>query len=193
MGSSHFGELILGNGKPGSSKKGKKKSDKPKQPQRGLGVAQLEKIRLHNQMSSGLLPAVHAPYATHHINQEQDSRASAAYSSLIASSSFSHPSLPPTGFGFPPNVMMGMGEMEPRDMRYADPQSSTPTRWNYNNGIIENQYPNQPDMNKPIFSLQMEHDSAQNKRRKARGDSMGSCSQNSDSSETQEIDLELRL
>ncbi|KAK1434725.1 hypothetical protein QVD17_00475 [Tagetes erecta] len=33
-----------------SSRKGKKgHSDKPKQPQRGLGVAQLEKIRLHSQ------------------------------------------------------------------------------------------------------------------------------------------------
>ncbi|XP_024968470.1 protein SPEAR1-like isoform X2 [Cynara cardunculus var. scolymus] len=34
-----------------SSRKGKKSnSDKPKQPQRGLGVAQLEKIRLHSQL-----------------------------------------------------------------------------------------------------------------------------------------------
>lgn len=40
-----------------SSRKGKKSgSDKPKQPQRGLGVAQLEKIRLHSQM--GYLPQV---------------------------------------------------------------------------------------------------------------------------------------
>ncbi|XP_076950732.1 protein SPEAR3-like [Bidens hawaiensis] len=37
--------------KASSSRKGKKSnSDKPKQPQRGLGVAQLEKIRLHTQM-----------------------------------------------------------------------------------------------------------------------------------------------
>lgn len=38
-----------------SSRKGKKSHpDKPKQPQRGLGVAQLEKIRLHSQL--GLHP-----------------------------------------------------------------------------------------------------------------------------------------
>ena len=40
-----------------SSKKGKIKGtsnnqEKPKQPQRGLGVAQLEKIRLHTQLAS---------------------------------------------------------------------------------------------------------------------------------------------
>ncbi|KAJ0745563.1 putative SPEAR family protein [Helianthus annuus] len=47
-----------------SSRKGKKSgSDKPKQPQRGLGVAQLEKIRLHSQM--GLLPQVTSLSLTH--------------------------------------------------------------------------------------------------------------------------------
>jgi len=61
MGSSHFGELGLGNGRSGLSRKGKKSStEKPKQPQRGLGVAQLEKIRLHNQMAS-YLPSLHQP------------------------------------------------------------------------------------------------------------------------------------
>lgn len=35
-----------------ASRRGKKNgSEKPKQPQRGLGVAQLEKIRLHGEMS----------------------------------------------------------------------------------------------------------------------------------------------
>ncbi|KAF2617497.1 hypothetical protein F2Q68_00042149 [Brassica cretica] len=35
-----------------ATKRGKKNgSEKPKQPQRGLGVAQLEKIRLHGEMS----------------------------------------------------------------------------------------------------------------------------------------------
>ena len=35
------------------AKRGKNKngSDKPKQPQRGLGVAQLEKIRLHGELN----------------------------------------------------------------------------------------------------------------------------------------------
>ena len=39
-----------------NSKKGKS-SEKTKQPQRGLGVAQLEKIRLHTQLASmGIYP-----------------------------------------------------------------------------------------------------------------------------------------
>lgn len=67
MGSNYFGEANLRNERYGggggsssssssSSRKGKKKkkgnnSEKPKQPQRGLGVAQLEKIRLDSQMA----------------------------------------------------------------------------------------------------------------------------------------------
>ncbi|URE10894.1 hypothetical protein MUK42_22085 [Musa troglodytarum] len=42
----------LGSGSSGGSRKGRKSSLKrPKQPQRGLGVAQLEKIRLQSQMN----------------------------------------------------------------------------------------------------------------------------------------------
>jgi hypothetical protein len=67
MGSGYFGEPNLGNNeRGGSSRKGKKSnSDKPKQPQRGLGVAQLEKIRLHGQMASDYHPSLHrTPYPT---------------------------------------------------------------------------------------------------------------------------------
>lgn len=60
MGSSYFGEPNMGNNERvsgSSSRKGKKNNqDKPKQPQRGLGVAQLEKIRLHGQMAYGFHP-----------------------------------------------------------------------------------------------------------------------------------------
>jgi hypothetical protein len=71
MGSSYFGEPNLGNEKGGgsSSRKGKKNnSDKPKQPQRGLGVAQLEKIRLHGQMGCAYHPSLHGPYPTNFSN-----------------------------------------------------------------------------------------------------------------------------
>lgn len=65
MGSNYYG-YERGGGDSSSSKKGKKgSSDKPKQPQRGLGVAQLEKIRLHSQMECNYLPSVHHnPYAS---------------------------------------------------------------------------------------------------------------------------------
>ncbi|KAJ8458558.1 hypothetical protein OPV22_031484 [Ensete ventricosum] len=44
--------LGMGSGRCGTSKRGRKSnSEKAKQPQRGLGVAQLEKIRLQSQMN----------------------------------------------------------------------------------------------------------------------------------------------
>lgn len=73
MGSGYFGEPNLGNdhqrgsgssSSSSSSRKGKKSnSDKPRQPQRGLGVAQLEKIRLHGQMGCAAYghPSLHNP------------------------------------------------------------------------------------------------------------------------------------
>jgi hypothetical protein len=67
MDSGYFGEPNFGNNeRGGSSRKGKKSnSDKPKQPQRGLGVAQLEKIRLHGQMGCNYHPSLHStPYPT---------------------------------------------------------------------------------------------------------------------------------
>ena len=57
-----------GGGKKGKSKSGggsSNNSEKPKQPQRGLGVAQLEKIRLQSQMATcGFLPP--HPHPHHH-------------------------------------------------------------------------------------------------------------------------------
>lgn len=77
MGSNYFGEPNLGNergsGSSSSSRKSSRKnnSDKPKQPQRGLGVAQLEKIRLHGQAQMGCAtyhPSLHGPYPTNFNN-----------------------------------------------------------------------------------------------------------------------------
>lgn len=73
MGSSYFGEPNFGNERgssttgggssSSSSRKGKKSnSEKPKQPQRGLGVAQLEKIRLTGQMCHP--NSLQTPYST---------------------------------------------------------------------------------------------------------------------------------
>jgi len=76
MDGSYFGEPNMGNERvsgsssSSSSRKGKKNNqDKPKQPQRGLGVAQLEKIRLHGQMACGAYhPPLHAPYPSNFNN-----------------------------------------------------------------------------------------------------------------------------
>jgi hypothetical protein len=56
-----------GRGRSSGSRKGKRtgsssSSDKPRQPQRGLGVAQLEKIRIENEMAQYLHhPLGHRP------------------------------------------------------------------------------------------------------------------------------------
>lgn len=76
MDSSYFGEPNMGNERvsgsssSSSSRKGKKNNqDKSKQPQRGLGVAQLEKIRLHGQMAcGGYHPPLHSPYPSNFNN-----------------------------------------------------------------------------------------------------------------------------
>ncbi|KAF0917350.1 hypothetical protein E2562_017523 [Oryza meyeriana var. granulata] len=63
MGSSHAGgEMCMeGGGRAAAGRRGGKKAAEQhkvaKQPQRGLGVAQLEKIRLHNQMVAALRSA----------------------------------------------------------------------------------------------------------------------------------------
>ncbi|XP_010249630.1 PREDICTED: protein SPEAR1-like [Nelumbo nucifera] len=197
MDRSYFGEPSLAYGRSGSSRKGKKSnSDKPKQPQRGLGVAQLEKIILHNQMSSSYFTSLHSPYYTN-LNQEEDARMGTTYSSIPSSSSSSlsySPSSSSSSFAFQPNIMMGMGEMEAMDMRYGDSQyGTTASGWNYSNGILETQHSTvPPSVTRHLLTLSVE-DSVQKKRRKDRCDSMGSSSQNSDSSDTREVDLELRL
>lgn len=78
MGSGYFGEPNLGNERSSSRKSKKSNSEKAKQPQRGLGVAQLEKIRLHTQMDC----TTYNPYATN-LNQERpySSTPSISYSS----------------------------------------------------------------------------------------------------------------
>ncbi|XP_058069786.1 protein SPEAR1-like [Magnolia sinica] len=69
MSNSYLGDPSSGDGRSGSSRKGKKSnSDKPKQPQRGLGVAQLEKLRLENQIGGCYLPSLHGPPHTN-LNQ----------------------------------------------------------------------------------------------------------------------------
>ncbi|XP_050378469.1 protein SPEAR1-like isoform X3 [Argentina anserina] len=202
MGSSYFGEPNMGNERGGgssssSSRKGKKgNSDKPKQPQRGLGVAQLEKIRLHGQM--GYMN----PYPTNNFitNQVEDTRVQAAtYSSSFATSQSS--SSPSVSYGFQPNTMMGLGEYDQRaNMKYGDSShlnSTTPSRWEASNAMLEpTQQFVQPRittrhlLNPPALVLEDFHPK---KIKKHRSNLMGSSSQNSESSESQEVDLELRL
>ncbi|KAF3441900.1 hypothetical protein FNV43_RR15815 [Rhamnella rubrinervis] len=167
MGSSYLGEPNFGNERgssttgggvggssSSSSRKGKKSnSEKPKQPQRGLGVAQLEKIRLTGQMCHP--SSLQTPYSTN-FNINDEIRAQSANYPSIPSSSFSYTSTSSSSslsYGFNTNIMMGLGDYERTNIRYGDSQPTTTPR----------------------------------------SSSMGSSSQNSEPSETQELDLELRL
>ncbi|XP_048424060.1 protein SPEAR1 isoform X3 [Pyrus x bretschneideri] len=167
MGSSYFGEPNMGGGGGGggsssSSRKGKKSnSDKPKQPQRGLGVAQLEKIRLHGQMGSTYHPSLHSPYST----------------------SFSN--------------MGGLGEYERANMTYGgehNSQLSTTARWDVpGNAILDTQHFVQSSMTRHLLNPPPVEDSHHRTSKKHRSSSLGSSSHNSESSDTQDLDLELRL
>ncbi|KAL0803085.1 hypothetical protein Bca101_058261 [Brassica carinata] len=84
-----------------ATRRGKKNgSEKPKQPQRGLGVAQLEKIRLHSEMSCNSFNKYN-PF----LHPQEDVR---GYPSIPSSSpSFTYSLSTPTSAssGFYPNMM----------------------------------------------------------------------------------------
>ncbi|PPR87490.1 hypothetical protein GOBAR_AA33204 [Gossypium barbadense] len=158
MGSNYYGEANMGNERGGGSSR-KSKKDKAKQPQRGLGVAQLEKIRLNEQM--GYHPSFHGPYSSN-FNQED--------------MKMQHP----TGY----SSMMGLSEYDQRaNISYGDSQPSTAASWNPGSGILDAQ----PNMTRQLLNLHVED------LHPKKSKSLGSSSQNSESSETQELDLELRL
>ncbi|KAK4727608.1 hypothetical protein R3W88_032525 [Solanum pinnatisectum] len=194
MGSNYFGEPNFVNERSsssssGSSRKSKKNnSEKPnKQPQRGLGVAQLEKIRLHSEMGANYLHNTN-PYANN-LTQE-DMRLQATYSS---SSSFSYSTTSST-YGFPNHqgIMMGMSGIEGANIRYGDSQpSSRPSTW-HPGTVYDPQVYAQPNMIRHHHNMQIE-DSMERRRKKDRSDSIGSNSQNSESNGCQDLDLELRL
>ncbi|KAI4380403.1 hypothetical protein MLD38_006599 [Melastoma candidum] len=175
-----------GGGAGGSSRRGKKGGpDKPKQPQRGLGVAQLEKIRLHGQLGSGNFhPFLHNPYPSSSFHQDDiraQAAAAAGYSSF-PTSSFSYPQLlSPSAapHAHNPHFLMG-NDYEKASTRYDDAQPTNHSSWFPSNtdNVSEFQRPRTPTRN---FS--MEVDSQEMNR-------IGSCSRNS---EDQELDLELRL
>nr|GMD99618.1 protein SPEAR3-like [Ipomoea batatas]GME09184.1 protein SPEAR3-like [Ipomoea batatas] len=173
----------------GSSRKSKKSggSDKPKQPQRGLGVAQLEKIRLHSQMGCTFLPdSLHHNPFDNNLSQE-DMRLQTGYS---PSPSFSYSS---SSYGFPGHqgIMMSMSEMERANMRYGDSQASSNPSW-HPGTVYEPQQYAQPNMTRHFLSQQLEDPTGRRGTRDRSG-STGSGDQTSDSQGNQELDLELRL
>ncbi|XP_074577905.1 protein SPEAR1-like [Curcuma longa] len=156
--------LHLGSGSRSSgSRKGKKSSSEkaPKQPQRGLGVAQLEKIRLEDQMKK------HISNYHNDLNME-DSRVDLGSSS----------------YALHPNDMRGSnyGDYWPNPSTSSQGLSST-TSFQY--------YKPPSTITLPLFGNYQE--SSSQKTRHERRQPMASFTQTSDSSNEEELDLELRL
>ncbi|KAL9242337.1 hypothetical protein vseg_016349 [Gypsophila vaccaria] len=118
--------------------------EKPKQPQRGLGVAQLEKIRLHSQMASfGFIPQQY-PFFPNPFPPspfQEDMRAQAAYHQAAMQSATLYGYGPSSsssslhGYNHPNNFMMGLGgQMQTSsNIKFGESQPSMTTRWNTNN------------------------------------------------------------
>ncbi|KAJ7973822.1 protein SPEAR1-like [Quillaja saponaria] len=87
---------------------------------------------------------------------------------------------------------MGLPDYERTSIRYGGEhtQSTNTARWAAGNAVVEAQPFVQPSMTRHLLNL---HDSQHENTKKHRSNSMGSSSQNSDSSDNQELDLELRL
>ncbi|KAI5383025.1 protein SPEAR3 [Lathyrus oleraceus] len=124
-----------GSSSSSSSRKGKKsnnsENNKPrKQPQRGLGVAQLEKIRiLHSQLHH------HHPPPPPYFNYNEDPR-------LLQTPSYS-----PNSYTFQPHTM-ALPEYDRSNIRYADSQ---PSRWQHGN--VNHYSPPQTNITQPFLNL----------------------------------------
>ncbi|CAM0953946.1 unnamed protein product [Alopecurus aequalis] len=139
MSASYFGNIMewgRGRSSPSSSsgskrgKRGGSTVDKPKQPQRGLGVAQLEKIRLQSEMAEYLhhpapLAGQPPPPSMHgagSFNLQQED----AWSSSASSSFHVNNINAPSAYPVHPNLAMAYNGGRSGDMRYGESPSTTP-------------------------------------------------------------------
>ncbi|XP_074271794.1 protein SPEAR1-like [Silene latifolia] len=137
-----------------SSSNNNSNSEKPKQPQRGLGVAQLEKIRLHTQMANcGFFPQQqqqqqqllqlhhHPGFPTGpfpsplfpHVHEDMRMQAAALQPPVIPYGFVGPPSCSPFPYGYhhPNNFMMGVGEHMERtcSIRFGESHPPMTTRY----------------------------------------------------------------
>ncbi|KAJ3704419.1 hypothetical protein LUZ61_008124 [Rhynchospora tenuis] len=157
-----------------SSRKGKK--DKQRQPQRGLGVAQLEKIRIQSEMAEYQLPSIQSPFSNLNMS---DGRVSVPVS-LSPSQTYTARTTVPMPFGGATGGAF-----------YSEAQSTSPVvrpllRAPCN--INPTNVPGNSTVTLPLFEGDRE-DYMQHYNRRWSTDSR----ENSDSSDTQDVDLELKL
>ncbi|XP_072984994.1 protein SPEAR1-like isoform X1 [Typha latifolia] len=175
-----------------SSRRGKKAYlEKPKQPRRGLGVAKLEKIRLHNQMMAGYFYPSFSSSFQSDINKEDikvhlTSQSSPTSSSINAGSS--------RLFGDHPH-MIRFQETATADIRYSGVLYSSATFRSFTNDSDEMMLVDNflgPSVTLSLIP-QATQDSVQNKQWDDIYSSTGAITQTSNSSDSQELDLELKL
>ncbi|PAN29201.1 hypothetical protein PAHAL_5G208200 [Panicum hallii] len=195
MSGSNFGDSMgwSSSGRSSGSRRGKRGggsggADKPKQPQRGLGVAQLEKIRLQSEMAEYFHPLSQPPSLIHRtgsLNLE-DARASTSSLSSSPSSSF-YATAVSSPFPVNPNFSMAYGERS-GDLRYGEFQApiirSPSSSAIY--GAPHYAHPN--NITLPLFEPQ---ESTRLRGHHDRSRSADSTSMNSD--DPQDVDLELKL
>ncbi|KAJ1284757.1 hypothetical protein BS78_03G229800 [Paspalum vaginatum] len=195
MSGSNFGDSMgwSSSGRSSSgSRRGKRgggggSGEKPKQPQRGLGVAQLEKIRLQSEMAEYFHPLGQAPSLIHRtgsLNLQEDARASTSSLSSSPSSSF-HATAVSSPFPIHPNFAMPYGERG--DLRYGEFQAPV-IRSPSSGAIYGAPHHAHPNITLPLFEPQ---ESARLKGHHDRSRSADSTSMNSD--DPQDVDLELKL
>ncbi|XP_073007879.1 protein SPEAR1-like isoform X1 [Typha latifolia] len=179
----NLGEFGFSSGRPTSLKKGRKSnSEKPKQPQRGLGVAQLEKIRLQSEMTGYHHPSLQSSL---HDNLNMEDAREMASSSSSSSIKFTT---------YHPNFMISYGT-EGSNAKYCESLSSSIIRPQFSHHNISTPHYDQSTVTLPLFN-QCYEDSAYKRRHHHhhRSESVtDSASPNSDSGNTQELDLDLKL
>ncbi|KAL6848955.1 hypothetical protein ACP4OV_021538 [Aristida adscensionis] len=198
MSASNSGDSMeWGRGRSSGSRKGKRagssSSDKPRQPQRGLGVAQLEKIRIQSEMAEYL----HHP--VHPLGQPPPIHRTGSFNLLEDVRSNSLPSTPSSSFhsnmnvssSYPiyPNLTMAYGERS-GGIRYGEIQTNPVIRSpNYYHGAIygsEAHYSHQGNVTLPLFEPE------ESIRMKGLHD-LNRSADSSNSDDQQEVDLELKL
>ncbi|XP_074283624.1 protein SPEAR3-like [Silene latifolia] len=203
-----------GSSSSNSSKKSKSSSnnsnlDKPKQPQRGLGVAQLEKIRLHTQMANfGFIPQHQFPSFPTSFSPspfQEDMRIQAGYHQAALQSSFApygYVPVPPPGYNHPNNFMMGFGEhmQTTGNIKFGESHPSITNRWNPTNHMVampeNNHMVAMPENNQYIQpqGLVTRHLLSHVEQNNGRNNSLQSNVSSSRSrTEDEELDLELKL
>ncbi|XP_031473016.1 protein SPEAR1-like isoform X2 [Nymphaea colorata] len=169
-------------GEHGGRKGKKNSSERPKQPQRGLGVAQLEKMRMSGQMGLYQLPSFHVPFD---LNQQDETMSrSPVYFSSPPPSLSSSPST--AAHGYLPKNMVGMKDHE--GIRYYDFQSEAAKRSIYSNNSLQYQPSTSSDMVATCLQLPME------RLPRHQGKDSGSLgSESTYSEDVHDIDLNLKL